>query len=63
MSDGMYEAFTKRGKNSKVREVAINKYVDVLVYKDRVLISNKLEQTTIALKKKTLSKIIKEINK
>jgi hypothetical protein len=63
MSDGMYEALTGRGKSAKVREVAINKYVDVLVYKDRVLISNKKEQTTIALKKKTLAKIVKEMVK
>lgn len=63
MSDGMYEAFAGRQKNVKIREVAINKYVDIIVYKDRVLISNKKEQTTIALKKKTINRIAKEILK
>lgn len=62
MSDGMYEAFAGKPKKSKIpREVEINKDVDLVVFKDRVLISNKLEKTTIALKKTTIKKIVKEL--
>ena len=62
MSDGMYEAFTARPDKKKTpREVQINKNVDMVIYKDRVLISNKLEKTFIALKIKTVKKIAKEL--
>lgn len=62
MSDGMYEAFAGKPKKSKIpREVEINKHVDLVVFKDRVVISNKLENTTIALKKTTMKKILKEL--
>jgi hypothetical protein len=62
MSDGMYEAFAgKPGKKQIPREVQINKNVDVVIFKDSVLIYNKLEKTTISLKKTTLKKIIGEL--
>ena len=58
MSDGMYEAFAKRNQK---KEFKINKNVDLVEYEDRVLITNKLEKTSIALKKRTLKKIMKEL--
>jgi hypothetical protein len=62
MSDGMYEAMAGKPSKTKVpREVQINAHVDVLVFKDSVLITNKKEKTTIALKKVTLKKIMKEL--
>lgn len=62
MSDGMYEALAgKPSKNKVPREIQINNYVDLLVFKDSVLITNKKEKTTIALKKITLKKIMKEL--
>lgn len=62
MSDGMYEAFAGKVNKKKVpREIQINKYVDVVLFKDSALITNKKEKTTIALKYKTLKKILKEL--
>ena len=58
MSDGMYEAFAKRNQK---KEHQINKHVEMVEYGDRVLITNKLEKTSIALKKRTLKKIMKEL--
>lgn len=62
MSDGMYEAFAGKPSKKKVpREVKINKNVDLIVFKDSVIIYDKLEKTTIALKKTTLKKIMGEL--
>lgn len=60
MSDGMYEAF--RPRQEEIKEVKINKHVSIIVYKDRVLITNTLDKSSVPLKKKTLFKIVKEIN-
>lgn len=60
MSDGMYETF--RPRQEEIKEVKINKHVSIIVYKDRVLITNALDKSSVPLKKKTLFKIIKEIN-
>lgn len=63
MSDGMYEALAGKPSKTKIpREIQINKFVDVLIFKDSVLITNKKEKTTIALKTKTLKKIMKELS-
>lgn len=62
MSDGMYEAMSGKPNKTKVpREIQINNYVDLLIFEDSVLITNKKEKTTIALKKITLKKIMKEL--
>lgn len=61
MSDGMYEALSGRGKNKVPREVQINKDVDIILYKDSIIITNKKQNALIALKTKTLKKILKEV--
>jgi len=64
MSDGMYEVFSGTGKNKKrvyPREIKINKYVDVVEFKDAIIISNKKEGSYVTLKRKTYARIKKEI--
>lgn len=63
MSDGMYEAMAGKPSKTKIpREVHINEHVNIVVFKDSVLISNTKEQSTIALKTRTLKKIVKELS-